>query len=236
MSTITLSLDEIVPYVKDLLKKTIEDGKLNKNVYIGLSGGSMPKVVSQSLIELIANGITLDNVKFFMVDERVVPLDHKDSNCGEYLNLLPKTLKDNFIPITNFNDEVVAAKEFEDILKKDANLKVSSSGFPIFDLLLLGLGPDGHTCSLFPGHKLLEENVKWIVSISDSPKPPPKRITITIPVINNAKNVVFLATGDNKKNAIKEILINHNKNFPPSLIKLTSGGHATWVIDHDPFA
>uniref|UniRef100_A0A0K0ER40 6-phosphogluconolactonase n=1 Tax=Strongyloides stercoralis TaxID=6248 RepID=A0A0K0ER40_STRER len=236
MATITLASSEIVPYIKDLLKKTIENGKDKGAVYIGLSGGSMPKVVSDSLNQLLKENFPMENVKFFMVDERVVPLNDKDSNCGEYLNLLPKNFGNNFIPITNFNDEKLAAEEFEKLLKKEKNLEISQTGFPIFDLLILGLGPDGHTCSLFPNHQLVEENVKWIAPISDSPKPPPKRVTITIPVINNARNVAFLATGSNKKDAIKEILINHNKEYPPSLIKLQNGTKVTWIIDHDPFA
>ncbi|CEF62466.1 6-phosphogluconolactonase [Strongyloides ratti] len=236
MATITLSSNEIVPYIKDLLRKTIENGKNKAAVYIGLSGGSMPKTVSDSLNQLNKENLPMENVKFFMVDERIVPLDDKDSNCGEYLKLLPKNFEKYFIPITNFSDEKLAAEEFEEILKKDKNLEISQTGFPIFDLLILGLGPDGHTCSLFPNHQLVEENVKWVAPISDSPKPPPRRVTITIPVINSAKKVVFLATGENKKNAIKEILINHNKEYPPSSIKLQNGTQVTWIIDHDPFA
>lgn len=65
------------------------------------------------------------------------------------------------------------------------------------------MGPDGHTCSLFPGHELLQEKSVWVSPIVDSPKPPAARITITFPVINNSKNCVFLLAGDGKADMIK---------------------------------
>lgn len=74
---------------------------------------------------------------------------------------------------------------------------------PQFDMLLLGMGPDGHTCSLFPGHKLIEENSVWVAPITDSPKPPLARITITFPVINNARHCIFAMAGEGKAEMLK---------------------------------
>lgn len=78
-----------------------------------------------------------------------------------------------------------------------------STDCPRFDLILLELGPDGHVASLFPGHAALSVAHDWVTHIVDSPQPPPERITFTMPVINSACNVVIVAVGDNKADAVR---------------------------------
>lgn len=89
------------------------------------------------------------------------------------------------------------------------------------------MGPDGHTCSLFPGHKLLDETKLIVAPISDSPKPPPCRVTLTYPVLNNAKSVGIVATGEGKKSILKEIL-EDGVDYPIGRVKAKE---VVWFMD-----
>ena len=102
-------------------------------------------------------------------------------------------------------------------------------GFPVIDIVLLGMGPDGHTCSLFPGHPQVNESTKWVTHITDSPKPPSERITLTLPVLNNASHVFFIATGKDKSPRIQELL-HQTASFPSALVRPTAG-ELLWFVD-----
>lgn len=167
---------------------------------------------------------------FFFCDERVVPFDSNDSTYGEYKsNLIGKIpiSEDQFIKINPdlsgkimFQSKIqffnfffykisfilIAEDAAKDYIKK-MSVFFPPDRVPCFDVLLLGLGPDGHICSLFPGHKLLNEASLWVCPINDSPKPPPSRITLTLPVINNAKKCIFAVTGSSKAEIIKVIIL-----------------------------
>lgn len=137
------------------------------------------------------------------------------------------------IDITLFDDLDELSDAYEGELIREFAMK-DSARFPIFDLILLGMGPDGHTASLFPDHPLLLEGDRWVAPIDDSPKPPPKRITLTFPVINHAARVGFVAAGKEKKVTLKAVLDSpdsQGSKMPASRVKLGYPGQLFWLVD-----
>jgi 6-phosphogluconolactonase len=165
----------------------------------------------------------------------VVPLDHPDSNhalCSEKLfNLVPLP-KENVHSINPdlLKDLDELADDYESLLIREFAQK-DSARFPVFDLILLGMGPDGHTASLFPGHELLSESDRWVAYITDSPKPPPARITLTFPVINHAHRVAFVATGAGKVEMLSKVLDQPELGLPCSRVLPAQPGAVYWFVD-----
>lgn len=132
-----------------------------------------------------------------------------------------------------------AAEDYETCLKHLVNTKVvdvsAASGFPKFDLMLLGMGPDGHVASLFPGHPLLNENQKWVTFVKDSPKPPPERITFTFPVINSSAYIALVAPGASKADAVYTALGGGSSQNAETLPvqRVAPEGVLTWFLDKD---
>ncbi|XP_034647922.1 6-phosphogluconolactonase isoform X1 [Trachemys scripta elegans] len=163
-------------------------------------------------------------------DERLVPVEDPESTYGAYkTHLLSKiSIPENQVVIINPSLPVEeAASDYAEKLKE----AFQGENMPVFDLLILGIGPDGHTCSLFPDHPLLQEKEKIVASISDSPKPPPERITLTLPVLNAARTVVFVATGESKAAILKRILEGDEENPLPAALVQPHTGKLHWFLD-----
>ena len=108
----------------------------------------------------------------------------------------------------------------------------SDKGFPIFDLMLLGVGPDGHVASLFPHRETLSEAVKWVAPVSNSPKPPSERITFTLPVINAAKEIAFVALGESKAEIVQRALeVQALPGALPAQLVRPESGKVKWLLD-----
>ncbi|KAF8807607.1 6-phosphogluconolactonase [Phlegmacium glaucopus] len=225
--------DELVSSLAVFVEKAQRDSINKKGRFtIALSGGSLPKM----LRGLINNpNIKWDQWHVYYVDERVVALDHPDSNhrsCDEHLYSKVPILPDHIhtIDVNLLND----LEELSDAYEKDLIREFAqkdAARFPVFDLILLGMGPDGHTASLFPGHELLSEEDRWVAYVDDSPKPPPKRITFTYPVINHAARVAFVAAGKEKADILKTVLDDPEAGLPSSRVKPVFPGKLFWFVD-----
>ncbi|KAK0180670.1 hypothetical protein PV327_003029 [Microctonus hyperodae] len=218
----------VISRLSSIIEKSANDAIESGDVFkIGLSGGSLIQFLAEGLPK-----ITTDWTKwrFFFCDERIVPFDSNDSTYGQYkLHLMDKLpiIPEQFITI---DSEFSAVEAANDYIKK-MSVYFPPDSLPRFDLLLLGMGPDGHTCSLFPGHRLLEETNRWVCPINDSPKPPSSRITLTFSVINNAKACVFAAAGSNKADIVKRIL-KLKENLPAGRVQ-PSNGSLYWILDKE---
>jgi 6-phosphogluconolactonase len=215
---------------------------------VALSGGSNVGFLSSLKDAFSAKGIdpTFEAWHVILADERCVPLTDEDSNMGA---LQTKVFSKIAIPESQIhginqdelgNSNAVAA-DYEPIVREVLN---KSGG--LLDLAVLGFGPDGHTCSLFPNHVLLKEDSKWVASLDDSPKPPPSRITLTYPVLNTkTRKVIFCGAGSSKTPILQEVYDTVTKNdsdysvmmkdpppFPCAAVR-PFDGKVCWVVDSD---
>ncbi|KAG7662618.1 SOL3 [[Candida] subhashii] len=217
----------------------------NGSFKIALSGGSLGKVLKKALIDNkeVASSVKWEQWDVYFSDERLVPLNHADSNFGLFnelvLNHLPSEVGK---PRLNVIDEsLLTGKDGQldenvDISKDIQIAKDYASKLPTdgkFDVILLGCGPDGHTCSLFAGHKLLQERSELIAYINDSPKLPPRRITFTFPVLENATSIAFVAEGAGKAITLKEIFNDKKSQLPSKLVnEIDTGVQVNWFVDN----
>lgn len=207
---------------------------------VALAGGNSPKKIYNLLAKKFAKKIDWNKVFIFWGDDRYIPHTDRESNYKMvYDNLISKINipQQNIfrIPVEIYPPEN-SALLYEKIMKKfffTVRQVDSDKQLPIFDLIMLGIGVDGHTASLFPGHRAVNEQKRWVVHVKAHARVTLRdRITITIPVINNAKNVMFVISGAGKGKIIKNILENKDKGkiYPASRINLKEG-QTVWFID-----
>jgi 6-phosphogluconolactonase len=192
---------------------------------VALSGGSTPKLLYQILAEQFRDRVPWSNMHFFWSDERHVPPDHPDSNYRMANQALLSHVHSNVHRIRSENPNAAdAASEYEQTL-----ITVTEQTLPRLDLVLLGLGTDGHTASIFPGSEVLHET-KRLVAAPWVEKLQTHRITMTLPLINNAASVLFLVSGAEKAEIVKEVLEDENK-YPAQAVKPTR--ELIWMLDDD---
>ncbi|GBD97324.1 MAG TPA: 6-phosphogluconolactonase [Nitrospirae bacterium] len=190
---------------------------------VALSGGNTPLTLYRKLSG--EKTLPWSKTQVFVVDERFVPYESEENNYHMISRILLRHVN---IPAKNIHPvltsvltpQTSAAKYEEDLI---SYFKSSHKKLPQFDLVLLGIGEDGHTASLFPNTPCLKETRHQAVAVIPSDKSKRERITLTFPVINNSKNIVFLATGENKAEVIKKVIEEEDGSLPAAMVKPQTG-------------
>jgi 6-phosphogluconolactonase len=172
------------------------------------------------------DAIPWEDVHIFWSDERYVPPDHPESNqrfvCEALLDRVPLREKNIHRSSTTLDDPEDAARLYEEEIHDP------------LDWMLLGLGDDGHFASLFPGSSALEEKERSVIVVRDSPKPPPLRLTFTLPLVNRSNQVHFMVSGSGKAEALRSTLEGppDPSRWPAQAVR-PSRGSLTWWVDEE---
>jgi 6-phosphogluconolactonase len=199
--TVTPDMEAAARRAADVMANHINDARMRSaDVHIQVAGGSTPQLAYELLAEMQG---TWSHVHLWLGDERCVPADHEDANRL----MLQQALLDRITVAERPHvHEVRGELGPEDAAWLYGREVVRLMGEePVFDFVLLGMGPDGHTASLFPGHPAAGAVEAPVIGVRDSPKPPPERITFTLPVIARARYTMLLATGASKKEALARV-------------------------------
>ena len=212
----------------DVVRKAIIERRIASIV---LSGGSTPETMYKMMSrDRYRNSIDWSSILIFMGDERFVPYEDARSNFGmvrrTLLNGVEAPSNHVFPILTNVATPEAAAHDYEQLLRQKLP-------YNRFDLAFLGLGEDGHTASLFPGKFSLQEKNRWAIATPPGTLPPPvDRITLTYPILNAARNIYFLVTGEKKAAALKSAR-DPNADFhkiPAAGIR-PHDGNLVWLVD-----
>jgi len=207
------------------------DAVANRGIFrIALSGGSTPRLLFDALTRApFREGIAWSRARFFFVDERSVPPDHERSNYRMARERLFEPLEippDRVERMRGEDDPETGARAYEDVLAADFGGPGPAFRF---DFVLLGLGADGHTASLFPGTAALAEERRAVLA-NYVPKMGEWRLTLTLPVLNAARHAVFLVTGAEKSEAVAAVTERRVPDLPASRVHL-HGGSLIWIVD-----
>ncbi len=221
--------DELSRSFTEWLKGLLEE---KREITIALSGGSTPKSLFDYWALLPEGEIEWEKIKFFWGDERCVPPDHEESNykmTKQHLFDFVPVAEENIFRMMGENDPAAEADRYGELLQDEL---VNHRGVPVFDIVMLGMGDDGHTASIFPHQMALWESNANCVAATH-PLSGQQRVTLTGRAINAARNVVFLVTGANKAEKVKEIVTLPDeaaKKYPAARVQPESG-NLYWFMD-----
>jgi 6-phosphogluconolactonase len=197
---------------------------------LALSGGKTPHDVYRLLADEFSDDIDWMRTYIFWSDERCVPHTDPESNLRmareTLLNHVPIAF-DHIYPVPTEFPPLQAADLYQSQIDRFFEMR---GGRPRFDLLLLGMGADGHTASLFPGSPALEERVARVIAVTVD-APIRDRVTFTLPVLNSAAHVAFLVTGEDKAEALTHIMTQTEGTPLPAARVQPTDGRLTWIVD-----
>ena len=206
-------------------------------MHIALAGGSTPRAFYEFLSVRPSDEIDWRQIHLWWGDERCVPPDHAESNYRMVKEALLDHIRISPEQIHRMQGEAIPQTEMIRYAKEiRSNLPLSQSGLPVFDMILLGMGEDGHTASIFPGSELRDDTDAWC-AVVQHPQSGQKRVTLTLPVLNQARQIVFMISGSAKSGMVSEIL-NHpeqSKKYPAAKV-LPQNGILTWFLDREAAA
>lgn len=225
------NMERIADYLIDQWTRLSYNAIEEKGYFsVALSGGTTPLTLYRKLSE--RKSLPWNRTHVFMVDERFVPYDSEENNyhminMALLCHVVVPANNIHFISTTENTPEDSARRYEDDLISYS---KKTKSLLPSLDMVLLGIGDDGHTASLFPGATALAEVNHLAVAVTAPDAPVHERITLTYPVINNAGNIFFLATGDSKAKIIKKIIENQNSQLPAALVR-PENGNLFYMLD-----
>ncbi len=202
---------------------------------VAIAGGSVSEIVGEALRSEPARAADWNAWHVFWVDERCVPATHADSNFGtaqrSWLSGMPIP-REQVHPMDGTSEPELAARAYESVLATATPLNTDQD-VPRLDLILLGIGEDGHIASLFPGHTALNEHTRWVTAVTHAPKPPQTRLTLTLPVLNHARHIAFIAVGTDKAAIVRRVLEPGTKAHAPVPAQLIDPGQVDveWFLD-----
>lgn len=237
MDTKVIIHDDVKQLAEGLAQAVIEASSLaiqQKGAFaLAVSGGSAGTL----LAALEGKDADFTNWHIFFVDERCVPTDHPESNYKALNDAVFSKLplpQEQIYTIASGQSTTELAAQYEGVLKSMSKeiLPITPEQLPSFDLVVLGIGPDGHVGSLFPNRRETAAKEGWVLPVENAPKPPPTRITFSMPVINSAKKVVIAATGAAKSEICQRALevISLPGAIPAQLVG-SSHTEVCWFLD-----
>ena len=221
-------------FVQSAMKAIAGEGRFS----VALAGGSTPRAAYALLASApYAGRLDWSCIHLFWGDERCVPPEHPHSNYRMASQVLLEQVP---IPPGNVHrmrgeaPPTQAAAEYQEILRRFFDPQSTNGDLPLFDLLLLGMGEDGHVASLFPGSPALQVTDRWVVAVEHHQPPPPLviRLSLTLPAINAAREVVFAVAGESKAARLKQVLSPGSSEvaLPAQLVRPRSG-RLLWLVE-----